>query len=308
MFRNGLLVHDATLDGRKHILAPSAPPPIVTPFPRKSNLDETMRAISCGIAVAPIIPTVKNIPLEAPNESRHVSMRRLQQRHLFRAFTPQQMSHPPGTSPHHFTAAATPEPAMTVRDSSEADTDSPYTDEACGGSESSHKRKSERKWSEDEKEKHSQACKAKTRLTLEEKLEIIRLFESSDPGEHKSQKELAAIFNKSRMTISTILRPDNIEWYKKLGASGVRRQAKRYKRTDHPDFERLVFEAIGSGLKTVTKAVSTPSVHIHTHVHARTLSRPHFLVLSLSPFRPPRSPPSPSLAARKRTHALALAP
>ena len=308
MYRNGLLVHDAPLDGRKHIMAPSVPPPIVTPFLRKSSLDETMRAISCGIAVAPIIPTVKDSFLEAPNESRHVSMRWRQQRNLFRGFTPQQMSNPPGMSPHHFTAAATPEHAMTVRDSSEADTDSPYTDEACGSSESSHKRKSERKWSEDDKEKHSQACKSKTRLTLEEKLEIIRLFESSDPDEHKSQKELAATYNKSRMTISTILRPDNIEWYKKLGASGVRRQAKRYKRTEHPDFERLVFEAIGSGMKSVTKTVSYSSVHTHTHAHAHThsLALPFSCSLSLPPPHIAPSPPSP--AARKHTHALALAP
>ena len=111
-----------------------------------------------------------------------------------------------------------------------------------------------RLWSDQERAKHSQACKSKGRLTLAEKLEIIRLFQSDDPAERKSQKELAAMFGKSRMTISTIVRPENIEWYKQLGESGVRLGAKRYKRSEPPDFERRVYEAIGKGQTATTKA------------------------------------------------------
>lgn len=61
------------------------------------------------------------------------------------------------------------------------------------------------------------------------------------------------MFGKSRMTISTILKPDNVAWFKKLAASGVRREAKRYMRSTHPDFQRLVFEAIGRGKKPATR-------------------------------------------------------
>jgi hypothetical protein len=62
------------------------------------------------------------------------------------------------------------------------------------------------------------------------------------------------MFAKSRMTISTIVRPENIKWYKQLGESGVRPGAKRYKRSEHSDFERRVYEAIGKGQAATTKA------------------------------------------------------
>ena len=47
---------------------------------------------------------------------------------------------------------------------------------------------SQRKWSEDDKLRHSIACKAKDRLTLEQKIEIIELHET------KSQTFLAVKF------------------------------------------------------------------------------------------------------------------
>ena len=129
-----------------------------------------------------------------------------------------------------------------------------------------------RLWSDQERAKHSQACKSKGRLTLAEKLEIIRLFQSDDPAERKSQKELAAMFGKSRMTISTIVRPENIEWYKQLGESGVRLGAKRYKRSEPPDFERRVYEAIGKGQTATTKAeIARVAESI-----ARSQDLPHF--------------------------------
>ncbi len=115
--------------------------------------------------------------------------------------------------------------------------------------------KKKRTWSEADKQKHSQACKSKSRLTLADKLEIIRLFESSNEAERKSQKELAVMFGKSRMTISTVCRADSIAWYKQLAEGGVRAEAKRCKRFEHPDIARLVFKALGEGKEATTKAV-----------------------------------------------------
>jgi len=109
-----------------------------------------------------------------------------------------------------------------------------------------------RRWCEQARTKHSQACKAKGRLTLAEKLEIIRLYESCDPQEHKSRVELAVMYGKSRMTISTTLRPDNVARYRQLGESGVRLEAKRCKRNDHGNLERCAFEAIGKARIPIT--------------------------------------------------------
>ena len=80
-------------------------------------------------------------------------------------------------------------------------------------------------------------CKNKTRLSLAEKLEIIRLFQSQDASEHKSRKELAVMFKKSRMTISTVLRPESIAWYKQLADWGVQGDAKRFKRPKDPELQ-----------------------------------------------------------------------
>ena len=82
-----------------------------------------------------------------------------------------------------------------------------------------------RRWSELDRAKHSAACRAKSRLTLNEKLEIIRLFESTDLAERKTQKELAELFGKSRMTISSVLRPDSIARCRQMAAGGVRGDA-----------------------------------------------------------------------------------
>jgi hypothetical protein len=113
-----------------------------------------------------------------------------------------------------------------------------------------------RKWSEAAKKKHSQACKDKSRLTLAEKLEMIRLFESPDENEHKSPKELAVMFGKSRMTISTVLRPESRAWYKQLVHGGVRGEAKRCKRSNHPEVERLVWEFLHKRQEPTTEPVS----------------------------------------------------
>lgn len=238
LYQTGATVQDETFKGRIHAPAISEVPSDMLPCFRKSNLDETIRAMSCDTALEPIIP-----PENAPNEFHHYSIMQ-QQAAYFRALAAQPINNPGGESKQQFTA-----PSMTATPDqfSSTDTEETRAESPC-----------KKKWSDEDKEKHSKACKSKARLTLEEKLEIIRLFECSDPRERKSQRELAVMYDKSRMTISTILRPENIEWYRKLAASGVRRQAKRYKRSGHPDFEGQVFEAIGSGLKPATKAVRLP--------------------------------------------------
>jgi hypothetical protein len=65
---------------------------------------------------------------------------------------------------------------------------------------------SQRKWSEEEKRRHSSACIAKDRLTLAQKIEIIRLHESEDYRERKSQTALASMFEVLTMTAITITR------------------------------------------------------------------------------------------------------
>ena len=82
--------------------------------------------------------------------------------------------------------------------------------------------RSTRLWSEEDKVRHSKACKSKSRLTLAEKLEIIRLYESHDPNERKNQRQLAEMYNKSRMTIWSLLRPASIDRCRQLAMSGMR--------------------------------------------------------------------------------------
>jgi hypothetical protein len=52
-----------------------------------------------------------------------------------------------------------------------------------------------------------------------------------------------------------VLRADSVAWYKQLAEGGVRAEAKRCKRFEHPDIERLVFKALGAGKEATTKAV-----------------------------------------------------
>ena len=65
---------------------------------------------------------------------------------------------------------------------------------------------SQRKWSEEEKRRHSSACIAKDRLTLAQKIEIIRLHESEDYRERKSQTALASMFEVLTMIAMIITR------------------------------------------------------------------------------------------------------
>jgi hypothetical protein len=77
-----------------------------------------------------------------------------------------------------------------------------------------------RAWSEGERKSHQTACLGKRKLTLGEKLDIVRLHESAWP-EKKSQVELASMFDKSASAISKMLQPDSVARLKALAASGV---------------------------------------------------------------------------------------
>ena len=62
------------------------------------------------------------------------------------------------------------------------------------------------------------------------------------------------MFNKSRMTISKLLRPESIAKIEALNASGVRLKAKRCRLVRHPELERRVYEAVGLGHRLTSKA------------------------------------------------------
>ena len=70
---------------------------------------------------------------------------------------------------------------------------------------------------------------------------------------YSAQGELAAMFNKSRMTISKLLRPESIAKTKALATSGVRLAARRCRSVQHPEFERRLYEALGMGARVVSK-------------------------------------------------------
>eukprot|EP00960_Hanusia_phi_P070373 767294-Hanusia_phi.AAC.6 len=79
-----------------------------------------------------------------------------------------------------------------------------------------------RSWSDEERERHKQACRGKGRLSAGERLEIVRMHHSKDPQVHKSKAELAAMFGKSLSAISKALKPENIvKWAKAEGQQGV---------------------------------------------------------------------------------------
>jgi hypothetical protein len=67
-----------------------------------------------------------------------------------------------------------------------------------------------RKWTQQRRQKHSNACKNKPRLTTAQKLAIIRAAEEHRPGcNPPTQTEVAKAFMISRMTVSKLLRPDS---------------------------------------------------------------------------------------------------
>jgi len=88
--------------------------------------------------------------------------------------------------------------------------------------------KRNRSWTAEERNTHKEACMGKRKLTLGEKLDIVRLSESTDPAEKKNQVQLASMFEKSRSAISKILQPDSVSKLKDIAASGVCTGVKRF--------------------------------------------------------------------------------
>jgi len=62
------------------------------------------------------------------------------------------------------------------------------------------------------------------------------------------------MFDKSRMTISKLMRPESIAKVHALAASGVRLDVRRCKRAQYPKLEQLLFISVGGGTRTVTKS------------------------------------------------------
>lgn len=104
--------------------------------------------------------------------------------------------------------------------------------------------KRRRTWTDDEKVQHKSACKGKGKLTLGQKIEIVRRHETSDPEDHKTQAQLASMFGKSRSAISKILRPGNIAKLKHTYSSGVNPAVKRFFAAEHPELDKKIHHFI----------------------------------------------------------------
>jgi len=106
--------------------------------------------------------------------------------------------------------------------------------------------KRNRSWSEEERNLHKDACTGKRKLTLGEKLDIVRLHESTDPAEKKNQVQLASMYDKSRSAISKILQPDSVSKLKDIAASGVCTGVKRFIQGEHPQLEKAIKQWVDS--------------------------------------------------------------
>eukprot|EP00960_Hanusia_phi_P052585 761543-Hanusia_phi.AAC.1 len=100
-----------------------------------------------------------------------------------------------------------------------------------------------RSWTENQKKKHRSACKGKRRLTLAQKLEIVRMQESASPGDKKTQAQIAEMYGKCRSAISKILHPRNIAKIKKSLNIGVDLTIRRCSAVT--EFERKFLESLG---------------------------------------------------------------
>lgn len=100
-----------------------------------------------------------------------------------------------------------------------------------------------RSWTENQKKKHKSACKGKRRLTLAQKLEIVRMQESSSPGDKKTQAQIAEMYGKCRSAISKILHPRNIAKIKKSLNIGVDLTIRRCSAVT--EFEKRFLESLG---------------------------------------------------------------
>ncbi|EKX32514.1 hypothetical protein GUITHDRAFT_121300 [Guillardia theta CCMP2712] len=70
------------------------------------------------------------------------------------------------------------------------------------------------RWDADARRRHSRACSGKTRLSIQEKLDIICLYYSSDAMPSSSRRavhqwDIALRYGKSRAAISKLLKPEH---------------------------------------------------------------------------------------------------
>ena len=96
----------------------------------------------------------------------------------------------------------------------------------------------------DKRARHSIACKSKSKLTLAEKLEMIRLRDELQV----SQAYLAYRFGKSRSAVSKILRVENIAKLKALAGAGVHRSIRRCSSNHDSVLEQRVHEFVENNL------------------------------------------------------------
>lgn len=97
-----------------------------------------------------------------------------------------------------------------------------------------------RKWTDAKRERHKLACKDKSKLSLGDKLEIIRLHKHG-----QTQAQLAEQYDKSRSAISKILRPQNIARLKSVAETGVEPEMRSYSLIiKNLDLEKAVHEMV----------------------------------------------------------------
>ncbi|EKX33748.1 hypothetical protein GUITHDRAFT_120078 [Guillardia theta CCMP2712] len=81
--------------------------------------------------------------------------------------------------------------------------------EACRGSKTS-------RWDAAARSKHSSACRGRSRLTAQDKADIVCLYYSApvSVGQRRSmrQRDLSRMYGKSRAAISKVLRPEYARW------------------------------------------------------------------------------------------------
>ncbi|EKX54824.1 hypothetical protein GUITHDRAFT_99474 [Guillardia theta CCMP2712] len=102
-----------------------------------------------------------------------------------------------------------------------------------------------RVWTTAERLQHRKACMNKNKLTLGEKMEIIKRHTSTNPAIFMTQAQLATMFGKSRSAISKILKAENVSKLKQISDTGVHAGIKRYSPAQkHLELEKRIHQYI----------------------------------------------------------------
>ena len=117
--------------------------------------------------------------------------------------------------------------------------------------ETGSKRTQHSKWSEEERSAHKTACRGKMKLTIGEKIDIVRRHEATDPAEKQNQVQLAELFGKSRSAISKILQPDSVRKLKEMVNAGVSTSVKFFTPA-HPELEKKIKQWVDGQLSNGT--------------------------------------------------------